>query len=78
MPVHLEWFTTDVFLDGTQKVAIRPIGSSASNETLQLDHSQSQTLMAILDRLAQDTTIPWTVARRAALQGFWKALRANS
>lgn len=78
MPDHLEWFTTDIFPDGTQKVHIRPIDHSASNDVLQLNHPQSHILMAILDRLAQDTTIPWAAARQAALQGFWKALRASS
>ncbi|WP_292531526.1 hypothetical protein [Methylocystis sp.] len=77
MPDHLDWFTTDIFPDGTQKVHIRPRDSSSSSETLQLDHPQSQILMATLGRLAQDTTIPWSAARQATLQGFWKALRAS-
>jgi hypothetical protein len=73
-PDHLEWFTTRIWPDHTQSVHIRPTDSSPGDgqyvsengqgmtspdtQAIALNHSDSQLLMKILDRLAQDPGIP--------------------
>ncbi len=89
-PDHLEWFTTHIWPDGTQSVHICPADSSMNNgqhvsengqgmtspdtPAIALNHPDSQLLMKILDRLAQDPGIPWSQARLAVLHGFWETL----
>ncbi len=89
-PDHLDWFTTRIWPDGTQSVHIRPTdastgdgqhvsgngqGMTSSNTpAIALNHPDSQLLMKILDRLAQDASIPWLQARQAVLRGFWDTL----
>jgi hypothetical protein len=89
-PDHLDWFTTLIWPDGTQSVHIRPTdastgdgqhvsengqGMTSSNTpAIALNHPDSQLLMKILDRLAQDPGIPWSQARQAVLRGFWNTL----
>ncbi|MEK8121614.1 hypothetical protein WOB59_00390 [Methylocystis sp. IM4] len=77
MPVQPDWFTTDIFADGTQKVCIRARDGGVDTP-LQLDHLQSQLLMATLQQIAQDASLHWAAARQAVLQGFWKTLRRES
>jgi hypothetical protein len=74
----------------TQSVHIRPTESNSGDgqhvsengqgmtspdtPAIALNHSDSQLLMTILDRLAQDPGIPWSQARQAVLRGFWDTL----
>ncbi len=92
-PDHLEWFTTRIWPDHTQSVHIRPTDSSPGDgqyvpengqgmtsrhtQAIALNHPDSQLLMKILDRLAQDPGIPWLQARQAVLRGFWDTLSAR-
>ena len=48
--------------------------TSSNTPVIALNHSDSQLLMRILDRLAQDPGIPWSQARQAVLWGFWDTL----
>jgi hypothetical protein len=89
-PDHLEWFTTRIWPDHTQSAHIRPTESnpgdgqhvsengqgmtSPDTPAIALNHPDSQLLMKILDRLAQDPGIPWLQARQAVLRGFWDTL----
>jgi hypothetical protein len=89
-PDHLDWFTTRIWPDHTQSVHIRPTESSTDDgqhvsengqgmtspnrPAIAFNHPDSQLLMKILDRLAQDPGIPWSQARQAALRGFWDTL----
>jgi hypothetical protein len=89
-PDHLDWFTTRIWPDGTQSVHIRPTEpntddgqhvsengqgmTSPNTAAIALNHPDSQLLMRILDRLAQDPGIPWNQARQAVLRGFWNTL----
>jgi hypothetical protein len=89
-PDHLEWFTTRIWPDGTQSVHMHPTVSSPGDgqhvsgngqgmtspdtPSIALNHPESQLIMRILDRLAQDPGIPWLQARQAVLRGFWDAL----
>ncbi len=89
-PDHLEWFTTRIWPDHTQSVHVRPTDSSpgdgqyvsengqkmtsANTPVIALNYPDSQLLMKILDRLAQDPGIPWLQARQAVLHGFWDTL----
>ncbi len=89
-PDHLEWFTTRIWPDGSQSVHIRPTepstgdgqhvsengqGMTSSNTpAIALNHPDSQLLMKILGRLAQDPDITWSLARQAVLHGFWDTL----
>jgi hypothetical protein len=86
-PDHLDWFTTRIWPDHTQSVHICPTDSSPGDgqhvsengqgmtlpdtPAIALNHPDSQLLMKILDRLAQDPGIPWLQARQAVLRGFW-------
>jgi hypothetical protein len=92
-PDHLDWFTTRIWPNHTQSVHIRPTESNSGDgqhvsengqgmtspdtPAIALNHSDSQLLMTILDRLAQDPGIPWLQARQAVLRGFWKTLSAR-
>jgi hypothetical protein len=92
-PDHLDWFTTRIWPDHTQSVHIRPTESNSGDgqhvsengqgmtspdtPAIALNHSDSQLLMTILDRLAQDPGIPWLQARQAVLRGFWDTLSAR-
>jgi hypothetical protein len=51
--------------------------TSPDTPAIALNHSDSQLLMTILDRLAQDPGIPWLQARQAVLRGFWDTLSAR-
>ena len=48
--------------------------TSRNTPAIELNHPDSQLLMRILDRLAQDPGIPWLQARQAVLRGFWDTL----
>jgi hypothetical protein len=48
--------------------------TSRHTQAIALNHSDSQLLMTILDRLAQDPGIPWSQSRQAVLRGFWDTL----
>ena len=48
--------------------------TSSNTPAIALNHPDTQLLMRILDRLAQDPGIPWSQARQAVLWGFWDTL----
>jgi hypothetical protein len=76
MTEYLQWYTTQICPDGKQKIHIRQENGRAPVEPLFLDLSQSQLLLSILDRVAQEMTLDWSAARQAVLNGFWNGLRS--
>ncbi|TRL28993.1 hypothetical protein FM996_18140 [Methylosinus sporium] len=78
IPDQLDWFTAKILPDGAQEIVIRALPVSPGQASVRLDRSQSQTLTAILDQIARDTTLPWSTARQAVLRGFWTALHVDA
>lgn len=74
VPTELDWFTTNVWPDGSQTVHLRPRNDHPGRRTIQLSHPDSQLLMTTLNQIAHDGSIPWTPARQAALRAFWIVL----
>jgi hypothetical protein len=74
---RLDWFTTNIFPDGTQTVRIRPATATNPNQTIELNHPDSQLLMKTLAEIARVQGIPWSEASQAVLRAFWKTLSAR-
>lgn len=74
LPSELDWFTTDVWPDGSQTVHLRPRNKDDGRRAILLSHPESQLLMTTLTQIAQDGDIPWSRARQAVLRAFWIVL----
>lgn len=75
MDGHLDWYTTKILEDGSQVIHIRPTLSKDPKDILELDRDETFLLMALLDEIAKDHTLPWSEARQAILRGFKTALQ---
>lgn len=78
MDRHLDWYTTKILEDGSQVIHICPTLSKDPEDIIELDSEQTRLLMALLDQIANDTTLPWCEARQAILRGFKTALRTRA
>jgi hypothetical protein len=75
MTERLDWFTADILEDGEQVVHIRPTLSKNPTDVIELDRGETRLLMAILDQIVANQSLPWPETRQAILRGFVTALR---
>jgi hypothetical protein len=71
MNTRLSWCTTTISASARQRIHIKPTTPLAGDDTVLLDETPSDLLSRILNELAQNADIPWTIARQAVLRAFY-------